>query len=289
MRVICVAAILLASAEEVSVRVICVAAIILVSAEEVSERVICVAAVILVSAEEVSVKRICGTAVILVSAEAVSVRVICGAAVILVFAEEVSVRVICGAAVILVSAEEVYCCLGRGMYFWNAVCCTTSLSCQVILPFFLVIDTRRPRPRCVVPAIMFLVVPATLSVIWTGASGAGDAFAAVEHRFWQKKGAFLLETIYVIFKHIRTCRHSGSWASSCFFSFCFSMVFFLGGTVATPGGRLGDVAPGPRSGRHCASAAAQRSTATVLAAPMDVVFFQAGHCFFLICFVFIIS
>ena len=44
---------------------------------------------------------------------------------------------------------------------------------------FLVIDTRRPRPR---------VVPATLSVIWTGASGAGDAFAAVEHRLWQKKG-----------------------------------------------------------------------------------------------------
>ena len=36
-------------------RVICVAAIILVSAEEVSERVICVAAIILVSAEEVSV------------------------------------------------------------------------------------------------------------------------------------------------------------------------------------------------------------------------------------------
>ena len=26
----------------------------------------------------------------------------------------------------------------------------------------------------------------------------------------------LLETIYVIFKHIRTCRHSGSWVSSCF-------------------------------------------------------------------------
>ena len=62
-------------------------------------------------------------------------------------------------------------------------------------------------------SIMFLVVAATLSVIWTGASGAGDA---VEHRFWQKKGACLLETIHVVFKHIRTCRHSGSWASSCF-------------------------------------------------------------------------
>ena len=34
---------------------ICVAAVILVSAEEVSVRVICVAAVLLVSAEEVSV------------------------------------------------------------------------------------------------------------------------------------------------------------------------------------------------------------------------------------------
>ena len=61
-------------------------------------------------------------------------------------------------------------------------------------------------------SIMFLVVAATLSVIWTGASGAGDA---VEHRFWQKKSACLLETIHVVFKHIRTCRHSGSWASSC--------------------------------------------------------------------------
>ena len=36
-------------------RVICVAAVILAFAEEVSERVICVVAVILVSAEEVSV------------------------------------------------------------------------------------------------------------------------------------------------------------------------------------------------------------------------------------------
>ena len=34
---------------------ICVAAVILVSAEEVSERVICFAAILLVSAEEVSV------------------------------------------------------------------------------------------------------------------------------------------------------------------------------------------------------------------------------------------
>ena len=46
-------------------RVICGAAIILVSAEEVSVRVICVAAVILVSAERVSVSLICGAAVIL--------------------------------------------------------------------------------------------------------------------------------------------------------------------------------------------------------------------------------
>ena len=39
----------------VSVRVICVAAVILVSAEEVSERLICVVALILAFAEEVSV------------------------------------------------------------------------------------------------------------------------------------------------------------------------------------------------------------------------------------------
>ena len=102
-----VAAVILVSAEEVSVWVICVAAVILAFAEEVSVRMICVAAVILVSAEEVSVWVICVAAVILVFAEEVSVRVICVAAVILAFAEEVSVRVICVAAVILVSAAEV--------------------------------------------------------------------------------------------------------------------------------------------------------------------------------------
>ena len=56
---------------------------------------ICVAAIILLFAEQVSERVICGAAVILVFAEQVSVRVICGAAVILVFAEEVSVGVIC--------------------------------------------------------------------------------------------------------------------------------------------------------------------------------------------------
>ena len=84
-----------------------VAAIILVSAEEVSVWVICVAALILVFAEEVSVRVICVAAVILVSAEEVSVGVIWVAAVILVFAQEVSVGVICVAAVILAFAEEV--------------------------------------------------------------------------------------------------------------------------------------------------------------------------------------
>ena len=83
-----------------------VAAIILVSAEEVSVWVICVAALILVSAEQVSLRVICVVAVILVFAEEVSVWVICDAAVILVSAEEVSVWVICVAAVISVSESR---------------------------------------------------------------------------------------------------------------------------------------------------------------------------------------
>ena len=123
--VICVAAVILAFAEEGSVKVICVVAVILVSAEEVSVRVICVVAVILVSAEEVSVRvtyvvaifigvcrgGVCVSdlcrAVISMSAEELSVWVIGFLAVILAFAEEVSVWVIRAAAVILVSAEEV--------------------------------------------------------------------------------------------------------------------------------------------------------------------------------------
>ena len=64
-----------------------------IGAEGVSVRVICVAAVILAFAAEVSVGVICGAAVMLAFAEEVSVRVICVTAVISVFAEEVSVGV----------------------------------------------------------------------------------------------------------------------------------------------------------------------------------------------------
>ena len=106
--VICVAADILVFAEEVSVWVICVAAFILAFAEELSVCLICVVALILVSAEEVSVRAICVTAVTLAFAEELSVWVICVAALLLAFAEAVSVWVSCVAAVILVFAEEVY-------------------------------------------------------------------------------------------------------------------------------------------------------------------------------------
>ena len=180
-------------------------------------RVMCAAAVSLVFAEEVSVGVICVAAVLLVFADEVSVRVLCVAAIIVVFAQDVSLRVICVAAIILVSAQEVYCCLGRGMYFWNAVCCTTSLSCQVILPFFF--GDRHQAASTPVCRTCNYVSCRTCNFVchldrcfwrWRCICCRGASLLA------KKKGAFLLETIYVIFKHIRTCRHSGSWASSCF-------------------------------------------------------------------------
>ena len=86
-----------------------VVAVILESAEEMSVWVIGFAAVIFAFAEEVSVWAICVAAVILESAEEMSVWVIGFAAVILAFAEEVSVWAICVAAVILSLQRRCLC------------------------------------------------------------------------------------------------------------------------------------------------------------------------------------
>ena len=115
-----------------------------------------------------------------------------------------------------------------------------SLPYIAILPFFAVVDTRRPRPRFVDACIYVSwtkrlmskkVVIVVKDVQISFSSGQVLLALATHLLLWSiafdKKTCLFAVTVSVMFQHIRTCRHSGSWASSCFIFFIFLHVLFL--------------------------------------------------------------